>query len=782
MAVRLAGRSWTTEGKPTDMIIRNAAAFFAALAFGVASAAPLDLPETGDSHDAPEAARPLLGDMDLGGDLERLSAAAAAEPSGDATLDGLAARLTTPEAAFAFVRDSIALESYGGILRGADGTLLNRAGNAADRALLLAGLLSRQGLNTRFAFAALDETAQDRLYARVLGRRPLADAPQTPFVAAIDARAAKSYAALQAAAAPLLAATLDAEALRAQARADLAAHVWVEAEIDGRWVAFDSAAGDLAMGETLTAAERTEDALPDALNQFVTIRVIADRLTADGLTEVVWLEHRMNAVEASAFPATLVFADPAGAAPGAGAWGDAAGLAQRAAVLMTRDNAIRGETVSLSGPTGDDGAIGALGGLGEMGTDEAPLTGVTLSLEFDAPGNAPLVTRRMLFDRIGAAGRVTLANGEPFELDRSGAAEAAAGAQLRAATYGQHAIHIYNGATNLTGWLRALDDTSRAAALALIEADLDAPTPHIPAPPDALLHQAAIWRALPFASDALIVPAVNAHADLRAYADRPRAMIVSHELDLAAKAVVTTIDWAQDRLRFVPGVTASAADIARYQLWFGALQGALEAEFGLAAMQAAPLEPSDASLTASDLTALRAVGRDEAQAGGLARARALAADMIVLASETGDARLYWEIDPATGATRAMAEPGAGAHQAVRTIAGAIDNDTIWRLLDDGRIMRERDFQEARRAQAKLRAHISRFRTKAEADAFYKKNWGRRGGGGLEYQLTLEMAIDQSVLAGGLYGSFVGGGMLLGTFAILEAFHGRDWTETVGGRN
>lgn len=760
------------------MIIRYAAAFFTALAFGVASAAPLDLPVAGATPDAPEAVHPLLGDMDLGGDLERLSAAASAEPSDDATLDGLAARLTTPDAAFAFVRDSIALEAYSGVLRGAEGTLLNRAGNAADRALLLAGLLTRQGLSTRFAFATLDGAAQDRLYARVLARRPVVEAPDSPFISAIDARAAKSYAALEAVAVPLLAATLDAEAPRARSRADLAAHVWVEAEIDGRWVAFDTAAGDLEIGETLTSADRTEDALPDELTQYVTIRVIADRLTADGLSETVWLEHRMSAEDASAFPATLVFADPAGAAPGAGAWGDAAGVVQRVAVLITRDGAIRGEVVPLTGPAGDGGAIGALGGLGDVVADEAPLTGVTLALEFTAPGDAPLVTRRMLFDRIGAAGRVALENGEAYELDRSEAAEAEAGARLRAATYGQHAVHIYNGATNLTGWLRALDDTSRAAALALIEADLNAQTPHIPAPPDALLHSAAMWRALPFASDALIVPAVNRHADLRAYADRPRAMIVSQELDLTAKAVVTTIDWAQDRLRFVPGAASSAADIARYQLWFGALQGALEAEFGLAAMQAAPAEPSDASLTASDLTALRVVSREEATTGGLARAEALAAGMIVLAGNDGDARLYWEIDPESGATRAMAEPGAGAHQAVRTIAGAIDNDTIWRLLDDGRIMRERDFQEVRRAQAKLRAHVSRFRTKAEADAFYKKNWGRRGGGGLEYQLTLEMAIDQSVLAGGLYGSFVGGGMLLGTFAILEAVHGRDWTETV----
>lgn len=753
-----------------------AAPLLGALVFlATAQAAPFDLPRPGDAIIASEPARPLLGDMDLGADLERLSAAASAEPAPDLDLEAVAARLETAADAFAFVRDHIALEAYGGVMRGAHATLLARAGNAYDRALLLAELLRAKGVPARFAFAQLDDAAQDRLYLSVLARRPVAAAPETPFVAAIHARAAASFAALEAAALASLETTVDVSAMRARARADLAAHVWVEAEIDGNWIAFDTAAGDLTPGETLAAAERVEDGIPEDAHQWVTVRLIADHAGPDGLNESVWLEHRLTALAASEFPLTLVFADPAGAAPGGGAWGQVAGAAQRMPVLITRDAAVRGEAFALEQQAGEGGGLGGLGGLGEDTPSDAPLTGLTLSLEFSTPGDTPIVTRRLIYDRVGTAGRMTAARGESFELDRSPEAETAARDALRAATYGQHAIHAFSGGPNVTGWLRALDDTSRAAALALIEADLEGETPAVAAIEEARLHAAAVWRALPVTSDTLVVAAVNRHPGLRAYADRPRAMIVSHELDIAARAVVTTIDWAQDRLRFVPAEGVGATEIARHQLWFGALQGALEAEFGLAVMHAAPVEAGDSSLTATDLEQLRLVEMSEAAAGGLARARALEMDMMVLIGAAGDGRLYWEIDPATGATRAMAEPGAGAHRAVRSIGGAIDNDTVWRIFEDGRSMRERDYQEARRAQAKLRKHYHAFRNRAEADAFYKKHWGRSARGAMEYQTTLEIAIDNSILVAGLYGSFVGGGMLLGTFAVLEGLQGRDWS-------
>ena len=82
-------------------------------------------------------------------------------PSTDPIAD-LAATLTYDvDAIVAFVRDRIHYEAYAGVLRGARGTLLARAGNATDQAVLLGALLDAARVNWRYATGALDAAATE---------------------------------------------------------------------------------------------------------------------------------------------------------------------------------------------------------------------------------------------------------------------------------------------------------------------------------------------------------------------------------------------------------------------------------------------------------------------------------------------------------------------------------------------------------------------------------------------------------------------------------------------
>ena len=89
--------------------------------------------------------------------------------------------------AFLFVRDQIRFEAYPGVLRGAEGTYVTRTGNAFDRSLLLAELLKRKGIRTRFAMGRLPRQQTERLFGRIFeAERPLeADAVSRPGFAPV---------------------------------------------------------------------------------------------------------------------------------------------------------------------------------------------------------------------------------------------------------------------------------------------------------------------------------------------------------------------------------------------------------------------------------------------------------------------------------------------------------------------------------------------------------------------------------------------------------------------
>ncbi|MBX3142711.1 MAG: hypothetical protein KF813_03060 [Trueperaceae bacterium] len=93
----------------------------------------------------------------------------------DASALGLELAFEDPEDIVGYVRDRIYFEQYPGLLRGVDGTLMSRAGNALDQAVLLAQLLGDAGYETRVATGRIDEMAATQLLQQMMSPRAEAE-------------------------------------------------------------------------------------------------------------------------------------------------------------------------------------------------------------------------------------------------------------------------------------------------------------------------------------------------------------------------------------------------------------------------------------------------------------------------------------------------------------------------------------------------------------------------------------------------------------------------------
>jgi len=180
---------------------------------------------------------------------------------------------------------------YEGALRGARGVLMDRSGSSLDRALLLADLLERSGLEVRLANTTLPEGTASSLASAAL-ERPWAPVSDPVFAAADEVegfRASVGSAAEELASeVGLLAGPATDRLAPADAIAD---HWWVQASSQGQWEDYDplfaaDAAARPAAGTTIDPAD-----LPGEVRHSVTLRVVIERYEDEALIEDVVLEH-----------------------------------------------------------------------------------------------------------------------------------------------------------------------------------------------------------------------------------------------------------------------------------------------------------------------------------------------------------------------------------------------------------------------------------------------------------------------------------------------------------
>jgi hypothetical protein len=231
------------------------------------------------------------------------------------------ADFNTPDAAFAFVRDSIHTEGYAGAMRGASGTLQSLGGSPPDKALLLAALLAHSQVPVRFVHAPLSDADVAAVVASVAASAPvpvyppLDDTFKSLGIDAVQARAdaaaarkrvegdANAVIAGARTATDDVLATLasknvtlssDASSVNARWTANLRDHWWLQAQENGAWVDLDPTLPGAKSGTHLggTPADSPADALPDGVLATLTVRLTADRFAAGAAPVTTTLVER----------------------------------------------------------------------------------------------------------------------------------------------------------------------------------------------------------------------------------------------------------------------------------------------------------------------------------------------------------------------------------------------------------------------------------------------------------------------------------------------------------
>lgn len=567
----------------------------------------------------------------------------------------LAATLADTDAAFALVRDGIGFDAYRGVLRGAQGTLSARAGNAFDRAALLKALLDAQRLTTRFAFGTLEPDVAKALVARSFEApvAALSDAGVVfgdAFESAVEARARRDHALLARAIGDRQGA-LDADATQ-HAITDVIPHAWVQVELtDGSWLDLDPSMADAQPGDTLTTAEATSDAIPATELHTLGVRVLAEHLVGSNLEETTVMDETLPAAAAGDQRIFLAFTPTGGGGGGllnpGGLFGGGGGPAAWSPTLLVDHNAWDGDEILFTGEVGGGGLLGP--------GEQADLVRLSLEVSVASPGRDPQVVRQVLADRLTAEQRA--AGSVSADQLAAVADDEGTPAVFRPIVH----LIVSTGGTSPRAYEQDLGYGASMAAWGANVPDLGDATLNEALVPDAVADQA-----LALASEQRFVPAIDDET-VRAYVAAPRLTLATRTVDLddvERRSIVT--DLAIDSIRTLP-TDGAAAEAAARQVWYGALEGAFETELALANASAYDAEGRTLEGVSFDMAQPLTVVTADATARPTAAADDLAAllaagGLAVVPGDVAAARAWWEV-ASDAQTRSVLAPRLGGNKA-----------------------------------------------------------------------------------------------------------------------
>lgn len=566
-----------------------------------------------------------------------------------------------PTRIFEYVRDQIAYEPYVGVLRGPRGTLLAMAGNSADRAALLGELLQRSGFKVRYAHGTLPDALAQRLVDSVWAERRWVEAAASassapnPELKSLGDKLVSSIQRdndllrdmLKAAGLPKRAESpVTMQTLLSEARN----HYWIEWLIDGTWTAMDPSFATAVPGQTFAEATETTETLPDSIYHHVEIRIRVEEYAGEQPSSREVLRYTARAADLSGEDLILVHSPEDRRNQG---------NAQVRPAFIVQQKRHEGEPFWLSEgrlPPGG-GLADALGG-GDGAVDVPVAASESIELDFIAPGGQKTTEIRELFDHVGKSRRASDKLLDPAELAEAAASNAD---KFVSTVYG---MFVTTGAI----------DAVHARNLVAPEPATD--SEHLDV--GACLRRINIGFAV--ASDLLTGRVGNANDIVsRNFFDSPRLQIA--ELTAADDILAIGLDLRRDSARTM--VTGLRPDLAfDVQVWRGVVDGTLE-RYLIEFMSSSAdgngnnrLGLSTSSLfesaRASNTPAVLFVQNGTMPGAALTadtRARieeSIAAGHVLVAPQQpaviGGAKRYawWQIDPRSGETIAVADDGRRA--------------------------------------------------------------------------------------------------------------------------
>jgi Transglutaminase-like superfamily len=325
---------------------------------------------------------------------------------------------------FAFVRDEIAYEPYIGCLRGPQGTLMARAGNSVDRAVLLAGLMQAAGKHVRFAHGDLGEKEAAELVQAAWADRPVANKTSTSASESVKkafglfqtARTRDFHLATE----QLKQAPLVQSELTTTNMANLVkmaeAHFWIQYEKDGAWIDMDPSFARAGIGQTYAVSSQVLEKLPENLFHQLTVRVVVEEIPG-GASELTptpreTLRYTSRSSDLAAVDLVLMHRGQGGKKPDglAGALGGAGKDNGRVkpALFIPNGKWITGSEFETRAPKTSLGGLGSMRDmLGGAGTRKQVPVAVAERLEFEfmAPDGSKEMVVRDVFDLVGPARR-----------------------------------------------------------------------------------------------------------------------------------------------------------------------------------------------------------------------------------------------------------------------------------------------------------------------------------------------------------------------------------------